>query len=151
MRVECLDITRAALARLPDVDDAMEQAASIYLRLGQIGRACELARMLERDGYDGESGSYELAVEESYFGNRRAAFASLRRRALHAAIFRHDTETLAAGLFLNWAGERVRAGDKGGACRLLEILLRVSPGHQRGLEAAAGLRCGGGAARRPGP
>ncbi|MEK7476301.1 MAG: hypothetical protein AAB152_11810 [Candidatus Coatesbacteria bacterium] len=143
LRDESLALTRDALARLPDVNDAMEQAATLYHQLGRLDLALALNRALARDGFNGETGWYELAVEESYAGRRAPAFAALRHRSRYAAYFSEDTDTLVAGLFLNWAEARARAGDSAGACRLLGILFRTAPGHGPATALARRLRCAG--------
>jgi hypothetical protein len=150
MMEEALRLAREAVARLPDVDGAAEQGATILHRLGDYRGATVLNRAIARNGFDGESGWHELAVEESYWGNRREAFAALRHRWMLVPSFRNDTATLAAGLFVNWAGQRERAGDAAAACRLVAIALRISPGYQPALAAASRLACGTGTRGRPG-
>jgi hypothetical protein len=146
-----LGLARRALARLPDVDDAIEQAASAFHRLGKRERALALNRALAAAGFDGLTNPTDLPLEESWFGHRRAAFAALRHRSLRAGGFGHGTEGLIATLYLNWADVRARAGDPAGACRLLERSLLAVPDFPSARLLSGRLGCGPGrAARRAG-
>jgi len=138
----CLALADRALARLPDVDDAIEQAAHVATQYGQFNRALPLNRAVAADGFDGETGWHELAVSESYLGRRPAAFAALRQRVAVNGPLDPDINKLAATVFLNLAGARALKGDISGACRLLEIALRIQPGFQLALDGSAELGCG---------
>ena len=141
MRTECLEITEHALATVPDVGDAMEQAAGIYYQLRVLDRALELNRALARAGFDGETAWSYLAAGESYAGRHRPAFAALRHRSAYAPYFRNEIPALVAGLYVNWAREREQAGDPAGACRLLGISLHACPGYGPALASSAALHC----------
>ncbi len=133
---------RRTLEKLQDVDSVVEQVASGYRRLGDIRRSYELNRALASHGFDGESGDYDLAAQESYFGNRRAAFASLRRRAIRTPSFHHQTDALLSVLYLNWATQE-RAKRSSLSCELLMRSLEINPNNADARATLVSNECGG--------
>ncbi len=127
--------------RLPDVDSALEQMSSIHMRIGNVPQALRLNRILAAHQFDGESVAHDLAALESYSGNRRAAFAALRRRAITAPSLQRETDGLLSVLYLNWATQEEHAGRSDGACYLLSRALLINPNNGQARAGIVRLRC----------
>jgi hypothetical protein len=141
--------TLETLARVPDVEDAVEQAAMNLHSLGDNRNAIALNRALSGVGYDGEAAWFNLADEESRFGFRRAAFAALRREHRLSPSFNDKILELEAVLYYNWMIERAKIGDLGGCCLLLDMCLHANPGFQAAVSASDQLGCEHGRSVRP--
>jgi tetratricopeptide (TPR) repeat protein len=136
-----LALVERALARLPEVDDALEQAAHVCNQAGAFDRSLRLNRLVEEYGFDGEAGTYELAVGESYLGRRGPAFAAVRHWSRLRGSFDPELPDLVAIVYVNLAGARARAGDTAGACRHLASALRVRPALAQAREGWADMGC----------
>jgi len=137
--------TMEALAKVPDVEDAIDLAATNLHTIHDSRRALFLNRILARAGFDGEACWLDLAVEESEAGNRRAAFAALRHGAMLAPSFQDNIRKVRAILYYNWVYERAKAGNREECCRLLEMCLRADPAYAPAITASARIGCPGGA------